>query len=190
MERAQHQGDPASWLVLHAALASSSSDGPVLRSPNGGASNVAGGKQIPRKRSKDSLLLGSSFSGQRREGSAAPTITEEPDSYAELSLHEDDHPSFALPSPRKSIYSLNAQLPAVDDVDNDSDDDSEDDSPPRRPTSTRLYNRIFPLSPISKNVIKCVIAYFLAEMWTFVPFLTDFLGSPWDVDGPVKNAHV
>lgn len=194
VEQAQHQGDPTSWMVLHAAIASSSSDasGPVLRSPHGRSDSLARAKQITRKQGRDSLLLGSGFSGRQGEGTAAPTITEEPDSYAELGVAEDDHRSFALPSPRKSIYSPNGQLPATCDGDSESDDDSDDDSPPRKPTSspTRLYNRIFPLSPITKNVIKCVISYFLAEMWTFVPVLTDFLGSPWDVDGPVKNAHV
>lgn len=192
VERAQHQGDPTSWQVLHAAIASSSSDGPVLRSPSARAGSPAGGKQLARKRSSDSHLLRSSFSGHQREDSATPTITEEPDSYAELRPVEDDNHSFALPSPRKSIYTPNGQTLAVEDAQGDSDDDSEDDSAPRKPTPipTRLYDRIFPLSSVTKNVIKCVIAYFLAEMWTFVPVLTDFLGSPWDVDGPVKNAHV
>lgn len=46
------------------------------------------------------------------------------------------------------------------------------------------------LSPRAKNVAKCVLAYFLAELFTFVPFLSDALGSPFDVDGPIRNAHV
>lgn len=194
MEQVKHQGDPTSWMVLHAAIASSSSDasGPELRSPHERGSSPVGGKKIARKQSRNSLLLGSGFSGRQREGSAAPTITEEPDSYAELGPAEADDHSFALPSPRKSIYSIDRQSPAAADAESESDSDSDDDSPPRKPTSTpaSVYRRIFPLSPIVKNVIKCVIAYFLAEMWTFVPVLTDALGSPFDVDGPVKNAHV
>ncbi|SCV69070.1 BQ2448_2090 [Microbotryum intermedium] len=54
----------------------------------------------------------------------------------------------------------------------------------------RLYSRVLPLSDLQKNIIKCVLAYFIAELFTFVPFLTELLGSPWDVDGPVRNAHV
>ncbi|KAJ8295574.1 putative membrane protein [Rhodotorula toruloides] len=50
--------------------------------------------------------------------------------------------------------------------------------------------RIPLLSPLAKNVAKCVLSYFLAELFTFVPFLSDALGSPFDVDGPIKNAHV
>ncbi|BGP30214.1 hypothetical protein JCM10296v2_001966 [Rhodotorula toruloides] len=46
------------------------------------------------------------------------------------------------------------------------------------------------LSPLAKNVAKCVLSYFLAELFTVVPFLSDALGSPFDVDGPIRNAHV
>jgi hypothetical protein len=191
VEQAQQEGDPTSWMVLHAAIASSSSDasGPMLRSPHGRGGSPARAKQIARKQSRDSLLLGSGFSGRQREGTAAPTITEEPSSYAELGAIEDDDHLLSSPPPRKSIYSLIGETPAAGEADSDSDDASEDD-PLSSSTSTRLTNRFFPLSSITKNVIKCVIAYYVAEMWTFVPALTEFLGSPWDVDGPVKNAHV
>lgn len=46
------------------------------------------------------------------------------------------------------------------------------------------------LSPLQKNIIKCVAAYFLAELFTFLPFLSDLLGSPFDLNGPVRNVHV
>uniref|UniRef100_A0A0K3CLP7 DUF221-domain-containing protein n=2 Tax=Rhodotorula toruloides TaxID=5286 RepID=A0A0K3CLP7_RHOTO len=51
-------------------------------------------------------------------------------------------------------------------------------------------SRLPTLSPLAKNVAKCALSYFLAELFTFVPFLSDALGSPFDVDGPIKNAHV
>ncbi|KDE08074.1 hypothetical protein MVLG_01774 [Microbotryum lychnidis-dioicae p1A1 Lamole] len=54
----------------------------------------------------------------------------------------------------------------------------------------RDYSKLLPLSTLQKNIIKCVLAYFIAELFTFVPILTEWLGSPWDVDGPVRNAHV
>ncbi|SCZ97721.1 BZ3500_MvSof-1268-A1-R1_Chr4-3g07406 [Microbotryum saponariae] len=54
----------------------------------------------------------------------------------------------------------------------------------------RVYSKLLPLSTLQKNITKCVLAYFIAELFTFVPFLTEWLGSPWDVDGPVRNAHV
>ncbi|BGP22947.1 hypothetical protein JCM10295v2_001838 [Rhodotorula toruloides] len=50
--------------------------------------------------------------------------------------------------------------------------------------------RLLALSPLAKNVAKCVLAYFLAELFTFVPSLSNALGSPFDVDGPIRNAHV
>lgn len=49
---------------------------------------------------------------------------------------------------------------------------------------------IWLLSPVSKNVVKCVVAYFLAELFTFVPALAEGIGAPFDADGPVRNAHV
>lgn len=48
----------------------------------------------------------------------------------------------------------------------------------------------FHLSPLCKNIIKCVAAYFLAELFTFHPFLSDLLGSPFDLDGPIRNLHI
>ncbi|GAA5989203.1 hypothetical protein JCM10908_001207 [Rhodotorula pacifica] len=44
-------------------------------------------------------------------------------------------------------------------------------------------------SETSKNV-KCVVAYALGSLFTFIPKLSDWLGNPWDVDGPVRNAHL
>ncbi|KAL8290329.1 hypothetical protein RQP46_002587 [Phenoliferia psychrophenolica] len=85
-----------------------------------------------------------------------------------------------------------------DGFDTDSDSDSDDESPPARrarPSPTlssldKLIAKIYPPSPLTKNVIKCVIAYALAELFTFVPALSALVGAPFDVDGPVRNAHV
>ncbi|GAA5931638.1 uncharacterized protein JCM15063_001523 [Sporobolomyces koalae] len=49
--------------------------------------------------------------------------------------------------------------------------------------------RVFPLSITAKNVLKCVLAYTLASLFTFIPALSEFVGAPWDVEGPVRNAH-
>ncbi|KAM0753945.1 hypothetical protein T439DRAFT_378053 [Meredithblackwellia eburnea MCA 4105] len=81
--------------------------------------------------------------------------------------------------------------------DSDSDDDSDDESPPahrRQKQETRsnfgtFVYKVRPPGPVTKNVIKCVIAYGLAELFTFVPFLSDLVGAPFDVDGPVRNAR-
>lgn len=45
------------------------------------------------------------------------------------------------------------------------------------------------LSPIARNVLKCVIAYYLAELFSFVPLLAEFVSAPFG-DGLITNAHV
>lgn len=64
----------------------------------------------------------------------------------------------------------------------------ERDRPPS--SSRRLLSLFYPLSLTQKNVLKCVLAYFIAELFTFVPVLANIVGAPFDVDGPVRNAHV
>ncbi|KAK4058586.1 hypothetical protein OIO90_000030 [Microbotryomycetes sp. JL221] len=79
------------------------------------------------------------------------------------------------------------------DGSSDSDDDKHDDDDKTRtntPYSAALHYLHTYWTPVTRNVIKCTLAYLLAELWTFVPFLTDWLGAPWDIDGPVRNAHV
>lgn len=44
------------------------------------------------------------------------------------------------------------------------------------------------LSKVQRNVIKCTLAYFLAELFTFVPILAELVSSPFE--GTIKNAHV
>lgn len=57
-------------------------------------------------------------------------------------------------------------------------------------SSRRLLALFYPLSLTQKNVLKCVLAYFIAELFTFVPVLANIVGAPFDKDGPVRNAHV
>ncbi|GAA5920193.1 hypothetical protein JCM1841_006641 [Sporobolomyces salmonicolor] len=125
-------------------------------------------------------------------------MAEEPESYAATSVHVDgdsDHDGSSDNDPT----SCNSRDSATD---SSSDDDADDLDKPllrRSPSSSQLrsstvasraFVRIFPLSPVIQNVLKCVLAYFLAELFTFVPLLSDLVGAPWDVDGPVRNAHV
>jgi hypothetical protein len=53
----------------------------------------------------------------------------------------------------------------------------------------RTRYRQFSLTSVQKNVLKCCIAYTLASLFTFVRPLSDFVGLPFDADGPVANAH-
>lgn len=40
-----------------------------------------------------------------------------------------------------------------------------------------------------KDILKCSFAYLLASLFTFVDPLSDLVGAPFDVEGPVLNAH-
>lgn len=60
--------------------------------------------------------------------------------------------------------------------------------PPPNPGDGRY--RLHGVSETTVNVLKCVSAYAVGSLFTFVPSLSDFLGTPWDIDGPVRNAHL
>lgn len=182
-EQAERCGDPQSWQVLqHAALASSASSS---------RPELGDDRRVRRTTSRNSLLTSPYIN---RGAPSTVSLTEEPESYA--ALGED------VEQPLPAQYGGPSALSAShSDTESDTDDEEE---PVRRPVSSpesqrsgcfsRVFNTSLPLSAATKNtiknVIKCVIAYGMAEMWTFVPVLTDVLGAPWDVDGPVKNAHV
>ena len=51
-------------------------------------------------------------------------------------------------------------------------------------------NRLDNLTALQRGVIKCALAYFISSLFTFLPFLSDLLASPFDLDGPVSGAHV
>lgn len=147
---------------------------------------VAGSSQISTRRQGND----SSLSSLGHDVGAS--LVEEPDSYAHLDEDEEDDDAC---HGRRSHDESERLLPTADSPDEGDDDDTSSSSTNERiPRTTssicRAYHHLFPLSAVSKNVLKCVVAYFIGELFTFVPFLTDFLGSPWDVDGPVRNAHV
>lgn len=52
-----------------------------------------------------------------------------------------------------------------------------------------LHLSRFTLSKVTKNVLKCTLAYLLAELFTFVPALSDLVASPF-IGGPIRNAHI
>lgn len=67
-------------------------------------------------------------------------------------------------------------------------------SPPSK--SRTLLGRLWwPDSPIQltavqRNVLKCSVAYFLSSLFTFLPFLSDWIAAPFDLEGPISGAHV
>lgn len=47
------------------------------------------------------------------------------------------------------------------------------------------------LTAQQRGILKCSIAYFVATLFTFVPFLSDLFAAPFDLEGaPVAGAHV
>ncbi|GJN88427.1 hypothetical protein Rhopal_001393-T1 [Rhodotorula paludigena] len=129
-------------------------------------------------------------------------VAQEPESYTTAdsaldigggaSLGGESHGS-AAQEPSNSQLSVHDA--GNDDVDDKSDTSDDEDAPLlRQPKQSnpflRAKRRLFPLSALVKNVLKCVVAYYLAEQFTFHPNLSDLVGAPWDVDGPVRNAHV
>ena len=51
--------------------------------------------------------------------------------------------------------------------------------------------RLPDLTAQQRGVLKCSIAYFIATLFTFVPFLSDLFAAPFELEGnPVAGAHV
>ncbi|GAA6011619.1 hypothetical protein JCM11491_004707 [Sporobolomyces phaffii] len=139
------------------------------------------------------------------------TLAEEPESYTSTTDHVDGDSDGGSTGRQKndcaSVHSSPSEREQdvndggeEEDSDDDEDDEDELDRPilrkPRSSSHLRppsLYDRsiarVFPLSLTAKNVLKCVLAYFVASLFTFIPALSDFVGAPWDIDGPVRNAH-
>jgi hypothetical protein len=60
--------------------------------------------------------------------------------------------------------------------------------PPKRPWHSQLIQKLT-LSPVSRNILKCAIAYFIASLFTFSPLLAQFI-SDLDTSGPSASAHM
>lgn len=102
---------------------------------------------------------------------------------------------------------LSAEPTTIDEDKSDSDDEDDDDMHsesgllsghpvsavhPKANWRTRFWHRIRhppPLSGTNKDILKCSIAYLLASLFTFVDPLSDFVGLPFDIEGPVFNSH-
>jgi len=131
------------------------------------------------------------------------TLAEEPESYSTTDQMEGDSEGGMPANGDVDEVSSNqddGHETSTSEDDSDSDNEEELDKPLlRKPRSSshlrtpslyeRTVARLFPLSITAKNVLKCVLAYFIASLFTFIPVLSDFVGAPWDVDGPVRNAH-
>lgn len=60
--------------------------------------------------------------------------------------------------------------------------------PPKRPWHSQLLQKLT-LSPVSRSILKCAIAYFIASLFTFSPLLAQFI-SDLDTSGPSASAHM
>jgi hypothetical protein len=118
-----------------------------------------------------------------------------------------------LPEPHDNLPTQEAQQ----DSDSDSDSSSNDYKPRRRlkkpsrtpidkpyslPTSTssskspltslwsRISSKLPTLTRANKDILKCGIAYFIAELFTFEPHLASILSVPFEFEKPATNGHV
>lgn len=213
-ERAQREGNPESWGAMMLAAGVDVDEHLPPRGPpsTGGGSaftfaapsgpGTSGFANVQRKASGVLARASSSTSLAKRS-----LYVDEPGSYAAVEqpilgdadgdgLMDDEE----LETRRLLGIPQSPSLASNKDAfaDDSSDSDSDDESPPARrarPLVTvswldKAVARVYPPSPLTKNVVKCVIAYALAELFTFVPVLSDLVGAPFDVEGPVRNAHV
>ncbi|GAA5929392.1 hypothetical protein JCM3775_002329 [Rhodotorula graminis] len=203
-ERAEHEGNPESWGVLTTALGRAS-----VSSEDAGASP----RRTTRRKSRSSLRVQSS-SRERVERPRARTLTEstlqeEPETYSvadssfDLGAGSDEAAgqqgrdgATAGDGDAKSRASA-PSLQEESGADEGTEDDDDEHPPllhragPASSSARSILGRhVYPPSPLVKNILKCVLAYYIGELFTFVPILSDLVGEPWDVDGPVRNAHV
>ncbi|WWC71453.1 uncharacterized protein I206_105409 [Kwoniella pini CBS 10737] len=69
--------------------------------------------------------------------------------------------------------------------------------PEESPTVNSLWRKIWPLSPVAIAILKCSLAYLIASLFTYVPFLAELLSTQSQVDAhgrvtykPANSAHM
>lgn len=164
-ERAQREGNPASWAVLGVAMGSEGVG------EDRGREGSWGGRPrdaVTGRRIASASVMESAFS--RRT-----LYTDEPSSYSALGQGqvEEEEEGSVLGSIVEHEEEREEEEPLLS-----------------HGAEARSRFQIWPLSSVGKNVFKCVLAYLLAELFTFVPALAEGIGAPFEVDGPVRNAHV
>ncbi|GAA5911771.1 hypothetical protein JCM8208_005592 [Rhodotorula glutinis] len=197
-ERAEHEGNPESWGVLTTALGRAS-----VSSEDAAASP----RRATRRRSRTSLRVQSS-SRDRTERPRARTLTEstlqeEPETYSvadgslDLGAGSDQAAAAAAGDDDDKSRTSGSSSPETSGAEESGEEDDDEHSPLLHRAGTAspsalstLRRSVFSPSPLVKNILKCVLAYYVGELFTFVPILSDLVGAPWDVDGPVRNAQV
>jgi len=180
VERAEQEGNPEDWGVLLTA-------GGLAQ--QGSSASVSGpGSSLRRRFSRNSLFSivrdrsasrerGKDAAKGRRRNVTESTLAEEPESYA-ATLADVEGRQAEDGDEGGAASSISSTAPLLS-------------QPKSHPSFLRrTYSSVFPLSTLTRNILKCVLAYFLAELFTFIPLLSELVGAPWDAEGPVKNAHV
>ncbi|GAA5842723.1 hypothetical protein JCM11251_002333 [Rhodosporidiobolus azoricus] len=188
-ERAEHEGNPRDWRVLLAAGALAQQSGASTTSEVWSEANVTA--SVRRRTSCGSLIRPKSQSRERgnEPRKRARTITEstlaeEPESYSATDVYGVGEPNGdAQEADEEDQYVSNSEsdAPLLPPLPSPSAD--------KPSLLTRVCRRTFPLSPLVRNVLKCVLAYYIAELFTFSPVLSNLVGAPWP-DSPLRNAHV
>ncbi|CAG8738656.1 10244_t:CDS:2, partial [Acaulospora morrowiae] len=133
------------------------------------------------------LMIGSPQSYYLDDGGPSSIISPTEDGQSLFSVIMDDGSlqkrriSLSSEYSRQNTLAGSEHVPLLEDYDDDSDSDVEITlgNHPRYDKSFYLYfDRIkeLTLTPNQKNIIKCALSYFLASLFTFVPFLVDTFG--------------
>lgn len=96
-------------------------------------------------------------------------------------------------SPVRQGAIRNSLTGSLDGIDYDSNDSESITSTIHQPipakSSMSSLSRYLTLSPVSRNILKCAIAYFIASLFTFSPFFSKLI-TDMDVSGPSASGHM
>ncbi|KDQ07157.1 hypothetical protein BOTBODRAFT_167215 [Botryobasidium botryosum FD-172 SS1] len=105
-----------------------------------------------------------------------------------------DTPPYDISSAEGTDYSESdseSNLTSDSDTDSDADADAVQHTPPS--FSRRLRDRLPTLTVFQRNVLKCSVAYLIASLFTFVPYLSGFISDivpNRSQEGPSPSAHM
>lgn len=98
----------------------------------------------------------------------SPPLVDEPGSYAESDSKRNGHQENVTESESEDSHS------------------GDEYTRFKKASSAQSIWRIPALTAQQRGILKCSIAYTIATLFTFVPILSEFLASPFDLEGPVR----
>ncbi|KAI0319004.1 Fusaric acid resistance protein-like-domain-containing protein [Amylostereum chailletii] len=159
---------PPEWTVFGQVMENEGQ----LATPGGSASRMSMMSQgqdnaRPRLRTEDSYISGYMFE-------------EDDTGYTATSPVEDPHMASRVPS----VADEDEAEEEVEESCSEGDDSSDDQpSPPTGHVPWYSLSRLPTLSPMQRNILKCTLAYFIASLFTYCPYLSGLI-AVMDTGGP------